>query len=87
MKKGKGEWKEGRGEVSRQSNGMSVRPMSLQIKTAGDLMRVTVVMDYGSPRSEKSVAIRVSHWANVFFFSVLLHRPRSAAGHTVTVEQ
>ena len=64
-----------------------VRPMSLQIKTAGDLMRVTVVMDYGSPRSEKSVAIRVSHWANVFFFSVLLHRPRSAAGHTVTVEQ
>ena len=27
--------------------------------------------------------IRVSHWANVFFFSALLHRPRKAAGYTV----
>ena len=26
---------------------------------------------------------RVSHWANVFFFLALLHRPRSAAGHAV----
>ena len=26
---------------------------------------------------------RVSHWANVFFFSALLHRPRKAAGYAV----
>ena len=26
---------------------------------------------------------RVSHWANVIFFSALLHKPRSAAGHIV----
>ena len=29
------------------------------------------------------ISTRVSHWANVFFFSALLHRLRSAAGHTV----
>ena len=26
---------------------------------------------------------RVSHWANVFIFSALLHRPCKAAGYTV----
>ena len=31
----------------------------------------------------ETIVIRVSHSANVFFFSVLLHRPRSAAGHTL----
>ena len=29
------------------------------------------------------ITFRVSHWVNVFFFSALLHRPRSAAGHAV----
>ena len=27
--------------------------------------------------------IRVSHWANVFFFSALLHMPRKAEGYAV----
>ena len=31
----------------------------------------------------KSIMNRVSHWANVFFFSALLHRPRKAADYAV----
>ena len=30
-----------------------------------------------------NIGIRVSHWANVFFFSALLHRSSKAAGYAV----
>ena len=45
MKKGRGSERGGVPTIK-----WHVRPMSLQIKTAGALMRVTVVMDYGRVR-------------------------------------
>ena len=44
---------------------------------------ITVPDSRGGTDFKSQIVIRVSHWANVFFFSAMLHRPRKAAGYAL----